>query len=138
SNPLLQELHAAVPLVAVWDDGEFYNGVDRTGPPERLAAARTAWFEAMPVVRRRDDRIYRSLTWGRLAKMLILDTRQYRDPEVPPNTRFADIIDAQDTSLPPGEQMFAPGRTTLGTKQRNWLKGELGRTRQTWKLIGSS
>ena len=51
SNELLQDMHAKVPLVAAWDDGEFYNGVDRTGPAERLAAARRAWFEAMPVPR---------------------------------------------------------------------------------------
>lgn len=138
SNPLLQEMHAAVPLVAVWDDGEFYNGVDSTGDPVRLEAARTAWFEAMPVERRRDDRVYRSLKWGRLAELLLLDTRQYRDPEVPANTRFADLIDAQDTSFPPGEQMFAPGRTTLGAAQKRWLKHQLARSGATWRLVGSS
>lgn len=138
SNPLLQDLHAKVPLVAVWDDGEFYNGVDRTGDPVRLEAARTAWFEAMPVVRRRDDRIYRSIRWGRLAEMLVIDTRQYRDPEVPANTTFAGIIDAQDTSLPPGEEMFAEGRTTLGVKQKRWLKHQLARSGARWKVIGSS
>ena len=138
SNPLLQELHAAVPLVAVWDDGEFYNGVDATGPPKRLAAARTAWFEHMPVPRPDDDRIYRTLRWGRLAALHLLDTRQYRDPEVPANSRFANLIDAQDTSLPPCDQMFARGRTTLGARQRRWLKRRLARTRATWRLIGSS
>ncbi|MBM4244547.1 MAG: hypothetical protein FJ148_12125 [Deltaproteobacteria bacterium] len=138
ANPLLQDLHAQVPLVAVWDDGEFYNGVDRTGDPVRLAAARSAWFEAMPVPRRADDRVYRTLEWGRLARVMLLDTRQYRDPEVPANATFAGLIDAQDTSLPPGEQMFAPGRTTLGTAQKRWLKGELGRAEATWRVLGSS
>lgn len=138
SNPLLQEMHAAVPLVAVWDDGEFYNGVDATGPAERLAAARTAWFEAMPVRRPRNDRIFRTVRWGRLADLHLLDTRQYRDPEVPPNTVFADLIDAQDTALPPGEQMFAPGRTTLGARQKRWLKRSLARRRAVWPLIASS
>ena len=138
ANPLLQDLQAQVPLVAVWDDGEFYNGVDRTGDPVRLAAARTAWFEAMPVPRRVDDRVYRTIEWGRLARMMLLDTRQYRDPEVPSNTSFAGLIDAQDTSLPPCDQMFAPGRTTLGVKQKRWLKGELGRSEATWPVIGSS
>ncbi|MFN8640178.1 MAG: alkaline phosphatase D family protein [Candidatus Binatia bacterium] len=138
SNPLLQDLQAAVPLVAVWDDGEFYNGVDRTGPPARLAAARQAWFEHMPVARPRTDRVFRTLHWGRLAQMHILDTRQYRDPEVPANTRFADVIDAQDTALPPGEQMFAPGRTTLGGPQKRWLLRNLARGRATWRLIASS
>jgi alkaline phosphatase D len=138
SNPLLQEMHAAVPLVAVWDDGEFYNGVDSTGDPVRLAAARAAWFEHMPLRRPRNDRTYRSLRWGRLAEMALLDTRQYRDPEVPANTRFFDLIDAQDTAIPPGEQMFAPGRTTLGARQKRWLKRRLRRSRNVWRLVGSS
>lgn len=138
SNPLLQAMHAAVPLVAVWDDGEFYNGVDATGPAARLAAARTAWFENMPVRRPRNDRVFRTVRWGRLAELHVLDTRQYRDPEVPPNTRVADLLDAQDTALPPGEQMFAAGRTTLGARQKRWLKRALARGRATWRLLGSS
>jgi alkaline phosphatase D len=138
SNPLLQEMHAAVPLVTVWDDGEFYNGVDRTGPAERLAAGRTAWFEAQPVRRTPRDRIFRNLRWGRLATMHLLDTRQYRDPEVPANTRVADLLDAQDTALPPGEQMFAEGRTTLGARQKRWLTHNLRRRTGMWQIIGSS
>jgi alkaline phosphatase D len=92
----------------------------------------------MPVPRPRHDRIHRSLRWGRLAELELLDTRQYRDPEVPANTRFADLIDAQDTSIPPGDQMFAPGRTTLGERQKRWLKRRLRRAGTTWRLVGSS
>ncbi len=138
SNPELQALQAQVPLVAVWDDGEFYNGVDSTGDPQRLANARQAWFEAMPVLRNRSDRTYRSLRWGNLAELLLLDTRQYRDPEVPPNTTFAGLLDAQDTTIPPGEQMFEPGRTTLGEWQLAWLGRRLAGTRARWKILGSS
>ena len=138
SNPLLQDLHAQVPLAAVWDDGEFYNGVDRTGDPVRLANARQAWFEAMPVLRNRKDRTYRTLRWGKLAELMLLDTRQYRDPEVPANSTFADLIDAQDTTIPPGPDMFLPGRTTLGKKQKKWLKRRLSNKKARWKIMGSS
>lgn len=138
SNPLLQDMHAKVPLVAIWDDGEFYNGVDRTGPPERLANARAAWFEAMPVPRRGGDRVHRRVRWGALAELFVLDTRQYRDPEVPANTRFFDLIDAQDTALAPCDQMFAKGRTTLGEEQRRWLKKGLAQAKATWRVLGSS
>ncbi|RIL08173.1 MAG: hypothetical protein DCC71_00015 [Proteobacteria bacterium] len=137
SNPLLQDLQAAVPLVAAWDDGEFYNGVDRTGPPARLATARRAWFEAMPVENDGSDRTYRRLAWGRLADVLMLDTRQYRDPEVPANARF-NFLDAQDSRVTPGEQMFDPARTTLGAAQRGWLETELSASRAAWRLVGSS
>jgi len=139
SHPLLQQLHAAVPLVAVWDDGEFYNGVDRTGDPDRLRAARTAWFENMPLLRPPDDRIYRSFSWGDLAEVFMIDTRSYRDPEVPPN-QFGVFfgMDVQDTSLPGVEAMFEPGRTTLGAPQKQWLLDALSGTRAAWKLIGNS
>ena len=136
-NPYLQDLQAAVPTVFVWDDGEFYNGVDRTGPPVRLAAARRAWFEVMPVENDGSDRIYRRLTWGKLADLLLLDTRQYRDPEVPAN-RFESFLDFQDSRLPPGPDMFAPGRTTLGAPQKAWLETELLASRAAWRMIGSS
>lgn len=137
SNPLLQDLQARVPLVTVWDDGEFYNGVDRTGPPQRLANARQAWFEMMPVPRAADDRIHRRFAWGQLADFVLLDTRSYRDPEIPPNTFFGPL-EAQDSRLPPCDQMFAPGRTTLGAAQKAWLEGTLLASRSLWRMIGSS
>jgi alkaline phosphatase D len=34
--------------------------------------------------------------------------------------------------------MFAPGRTTLGARQKRWLKRSLRRSRATWRVIGSS
>jgi len=129
SNPMLQELQARVPLVPVWDDGEFYNGVDSTGDPARLAAARQVWFEMMPVLRPPDeDRIYRTLPWGALADVILLDTRQYRDPEVP----------FLDSRVPPGSEMMAEGRTTLGAVQKAWLKQELSRSLAHWRFLGSS
>ncbi len=136
-DALLQAMQARVPMVPVWDDGEFYNGVDASGPPERLAAARRAWFEYMPVMPGRDDRLYRRLAWGRLADVLMLDTRSHRDPEVPANA-FLSILDVQDTRLPGVEGMFAEGRTTLGEVQKRWLKSQLRRSRAAWRMLGSS
>ncbi|MCW5892432.1 MAG: alkaline phosphatase D family protein [bacterium] len=139
SNPLLQELHAAVPLVAMWDDGEFYNGVDRTGPPERLAFAKQAWFEHMPVAGNRHDRVYRNFRWGKLADVVMIDVRSYRDPEVPSNVSIGGIIDGQDSRIPPGPDMFDPQRTTLGARQAQWLRRTLRRSRgqATWRFVGN-
>lgn len=128
ANPELQNLQAQVPLVPVWDDGEFYNGVDRTGNPARLAAGRKAWFEMMPVLEPRDQRIYRTLPWGALADVILLDTRMYRDP----------AIDPTDTKTAAGAAIFDPARTTLGAAQKRWFKDELARSRATWRLLGSS
>jgi alkaline phosphatase D len=139
SNPLLQEMHAMVPMVAVWDDGEFYNGVDATGDPVRLAAARRAWFENMPVIQPEDDRIYRRFPWGGLADVNLLDLRSYRDPEVPPN-QFGVLVglDVQNTNVPGVEAMFAEGRTTLGAAQKAWLLGAMGDSDAAWQMIGNS
>lgn len=139
SNPLLQQMHAAVPLVAVWDDGEFYNGVDSTGDPVRLAAARKAWFENMPVIQPEDDRIYRRFNWGQLADVNMIDVRSYRDPEVPPN-QFGILagLDVQNTNIPGVEAMFAEGRTTLGAAQRAWLLNEMGGSTAAWQMIGNA
>ena len=136
ANPLLQELQAKVPIVAMWDDGEFYNGVDNTGDPGRLANAKQAFFEHMPVVPGRAQRCYRAFRWGKLADVLVADVRSYRDPEVPANTTFAGLFDGQDTDLPGGNDMFLPGRTTLGERQKRWLEGRLNRRRAIWKMVG--
>jgi len=138
SNPLLQEMHARVPLVAIWDDGEFYNGVDATGDPARLAAARRAWFENMPVVQPADDRIHRRFPWGRLADVNMIDVRSYRDPEVPPNILGVFFgLDVQSTLQPGVEAMFEPGRTTLGAAQKAWLLDEMEASGAAWQMIGN-
>lgn len=130
ANPLLQELQAAVPLVPMWDDGEFYNGVDRTGPPDRLDAAKQAWFEAMPVIAppEDDEQSYRRFSWGDLADVFMIDVRSYRDP----------AVDETDTRTRAGGRMLAEGRTTLGAAQRAWLLDGLAGSTATWKIIGSS
>lgn len=128
ADPLLQQLQATVPLVAMYDDGEFYNGVDATGDPARLAAARQAWFETMPVVPGPDDIAYRALRWGTLADVPVIDTRAYRDPAIEPS----------DTRTPEGAEMLAPGRTTLGATQKQWLFDLLRTSTADWRLLGST
>ncbi|MBK6736822.1 MAG: alkaline phosphatase D family protein [Haliea sp.] len=137
ANPLLQDLHARVPLVAMWDDGEFYNGVDSTGDPVRLEAAKRAWFENMPVLPDADYRTHRVIRWGDTAEIFMIDVRSYRDPEVPSNTSVFGFIDGQDSRIPPGPDMFEPSRTTLGAEQKQWLLDGLYDSRSTWRLIGN-
>ena len=126
-EPQLREFHAKVPMVALWDDGEFYNGVDRTGDPARLAAARRAWFENMPVINPGEDRVYRSLSWGKLADLPIIDTRAYRDP----------YIGVLDHTQGPGAATSNPSRTQLGAEQYAWLVDELKNSTASWRLVGN-
>lgn len=130
SDPLLQDLQAHLPTVAMWDDGEFYNGVDRTGDPVRLAAARKAWLEHFPVIAPDDDPdlVYRQFAWGDLADIFMLDLRQYRDP----------AVDATNTTTPEGSVIFDPDRTNLGAGQKQWFKDGLGASIGRWRLVGNS
>lgn len=129
SDPALQELHRSVPLVAMWDDGEIYNGYDNTGDPDRLAAAKTAFIENMPLLRPSDDpdRLYRTVGWGSLATMPVVDVRTYRDP----------AVDATDNETPEGSVVMEPDRTTLGVPQRDWLMEGLASAEATWKLVAA-
>jgi alkaline phosphatase D len=129
ANPLLQSLQATVPIVAMFDDGEYYNGVDSTGDPERLAAGRKAWLEAFPVLAPEDDpeRVYRQVLWGDLLDLLMLDVRSYRDP----------AVEATDTATPDGAVVLEPERTTLGAAQRTWLLDALSTSTRAWKALGN-
>ncbi|MEZ5383374.1 MAG: alkaline phosphatase D family protein [Microthrixaceae bacterium] len=129
SDPALTRLRSKVPLVAMWDDGEFYNGVDRTGDPDRLAAAKRAFFEFQPVIPTDGvDQAYRAFSWGNLADLPIVDVRAYRDP----------AVDATDNETPEGAVVMEPGRTTLGAEQKAWLKQQLGESEAAWKLVGTA
>jgi len=128
-NSRLQTLQATVPTVAMFDDGEFVNGIDRTLDPIRKANALSAWFENFPVIPPGADptRAYRPLAWGNLADVLMLDVRQYRDP----------AIDAIDTTTPEGAAIFDPNRTNLGPVQKAWVKDALLTSAARWKLLGN-
>lgn len=119
----LQQLQAALPLVAMWDDGEFRNGIDRNEDPTRALAAKTAWFENMPVEASGGDvtRPYRKVAWGDLVDLFLIETRSHRDPE----------LDEDDVGA------STAGRTCLGAEQKAWLLDGLASSTARWKLIGN-
>lgn len=125
SQPLLRDLHAALPIVATWSDGEFYNGVDRTGPAERIAAAKQAWFENFPVADPGGRRPERSFGWGDLADVVVLDDRTHRDPSIGTVNR----LDGD------GLEVFEPARTALGAEQFAWLTSTLAASTARWRVV---
>lgn len=124
-QPFLRDLHAAVPLVAMWDDGEFYNGVDAAGPPQRLANAKQAWFESFPLVDPGGRRAHRRFSWGDLADVSMIDVRAYRDPAID------DIVYTE-----PGGP-YEPSRTTLGAEQYAWFTEGLAASTAAWRIVGN-
>ncbi len=116
--PALQRFLASVPVYAIWDDHEVRNNF--SGPYEPLMlVGRQALLEYWPIRTPPDDpyRLYRQVRRGADVELFILDTRQYRSSNAEPD---------------------GPGKTMLGSAQRDWLLGGLARSTATWKLIATS
>ncbi|CAL9549740.1 Phospholipase D [Streptomyces sp. enrichment culture] len=133
ADPDLQALHAAAPVVAVWDDHEFADNTWSGGAGNhtegaegtwsaRQAAARQAYFEWMPVRPAIAGTTYRRLRFGRLADLSLLDLRSFR-------SRQAVIGDGA---------VDDPDRTLTGRAQLDWLKAGLRASDTTWRLVGNS
>ena len=92
SDPALRAAHASFPFLVVWDDHEVDNNYaglnDENGTPVeqfalRRAAGYKAYYEHMPLRRSSIPKgallqLYRPFTYGTLASISMLDTRQYR------------------------------------------------------------
>ncbi|WP_286690655.1 alkaline phosphatase D family protein, partial [Aeromicrobium sp. REDSEA-S38_B2] len=138
TDPDLQRLHAALPMVATWDDHEIADGWYPGGAFEhqrftegpwdrRKRAAMRAYDEWMPVrlggTARVGDgtRIYRRFRFGRLADLSMLDLRGYRD----------ERVEADDPRLDDG------ARSLTGADQEAWLVEGLATPGARWRLVGN-
>ncbi len=139
SDPNLQAAHAHCPWFLTWDDHEVDNnyanaiseheGVDSATLLARRANGYQAYYEMMPLRRRSLPRgphmqIYRKASYGRLAELLVLDTRQYRTDQ--PNG---------DTMAPLNDEALDPRNTLLGPEQAGWLKASLLESQGTWNVL---
>ncbi|MFE6195060.1 alkaline phosphatase D family protein [Streptomyces sp. NPDC057838] len=138
SDPDLAAAHAAHPFVVTWDDHETENNYagdvpENSVPPEefllRRAAAYRAYWENQPLRRPQrptgpDMRLYRRLTWGRLAQFDVLDTRQYRSDQA-----------YGDKAHVPGPESDDPARTMTGATQERWLLDGWRSSRALWNVV---
>jgi alkaline phosphatase D len=141
-DPDLQAAHAAHPFAVSFDDHEVENNwagpvpeavtPPGYGTPEgfalRKAAAFQTWFEHMPVrAASRPDgpsiTAYRSLRFGRLAAVQVLDTRSFRDDQP-----------CGDRGGLPCAEVFRPEATILGAAQEAWLARRLAGG-ERWQVI---
>ena len=134
-DPDLQALHAAHPMLVVWDDHDFADNTSRDGakshdPDEgpwsdRLAAALRAHQDFLPKRLARPDDLssaWRSFDVGTLARIVCTETRVGgRDPQA----GLDDTVPADD-----------PARSLLGDEQRRWL-GTVVDGEPTWLLLAS-
>lgn len=130
----LQDAHRAHPFITIWDDHEIANNTWKGGSndhdPEtdgdwevRKSAARQAYAEWMPI-RGDASSIYRSIRYGKMAELILLDCRlEGRDEQ---------IYEADNSAL------HDPGRTMLGRNQKEWLFRKLDTSPCHWKVITNS
>lgn len=143
SDPALQAAHAAAPWLLVWDDHEVGNDYANLQGQElepdfkaQRAAAYRAYWEHMPFPKAArpvdaDMRITGRLDWGRLARLHLLDDRQYRDPQVcpKPGRGGSNTVPLKDCAA-----FLEPRRTLLGAEQEEWLASGWDGTRP-WNLV---
>ena len=142
SDPSLRAAHAAAPWIVTWDDHEVdnnYAGLSGENNMEsdeqmrqRRAAAYQAWWEHQPVrvpkvTSWADLDITRSLQWGGLAGIWVLDTRQYRS-----NQACGD----GNQTVPCGD-WDDPSRTLMGAAQERWLFDGLAKSPSRWNILAN-
>lgn len=133
TDPDALAMHATHPVIAIWDDHEFADNAwkggatnhtpDSEGPwSARMAAAKQAYFEWMPVRPSIIGTTYRRLRFGNLADLHLLDLRSFRDEQAEVGSGAVDD----------------PSRTLTGRAQLDWLKSGLERSDTAWRLVGTS
>lgn len=135
-DPQLQAAHAAFPWIVTLDDHEVDNNwaglipQDPASQPAKAFRARRkaafqAYYEHMPLRRSSlprglDLRLYRRLTFGRLAALHVLDTRQYRSDQPSSEAQAND-----------------PARTITGAAQERWLARGLTGSGARWNVLAN-
>ncbi|WP_433601571.1 alkaline phosphatase D family protein [Nocardia sp. CA-135953] len=141
----LRATHAAFPWLVTFDDHEIDNnwftdhpglGLDIYRIPalfrRRKAAAFQAMYEHQPLriaalPSGPSMRIHRRYSFGDLADVTMLDTRQYRTGGACGNGNIGDDC--------PGR--LSPDRSILGAPQRDWLLDGLTHSTARWQILGN-
>ena len=125
--------HQQAAFITVWDDHETANDSYRDGAQnhtegaegsweDRKAAGKQAYFEWMPIREQEDQIVYRSIQYGDLMDLILLDTRL--------EGRQKQLDDVTS------EEINDENRTILGATQKQWLLDQLSNSTAKWKVIG--
>lgn len=148
TDPHLQYAHRHCPFIVTWDDHEVEDDYasdfseDRTTADfvQRRMDAYRAYFENMPIrlsalpVKNRRRQLYRVFDFGQLARLYVLDARQYRADQACPQGRDGGAHLMAVSDCP---EIEAP-RDMLGQEQFAWLNAELAGSPATWNILAQS
>ncbi|MGQ0432482.1 MAG: alkaline phosphatase D family protein [Microthrixaceae bacterium] len=136
-DPDLRRLHQLYPWITTWDDHESANNSHRDAAENhdpdtegswdlRKAHAQQAYSEWMPILAADPAKIYRTLRYGDLADIIVMDTRlDDRDPEL--GSTGALILS--------GEEVDDPARKMISVEQREMVFDALSRRDSQWKIV---
>ena len=148
SDLQLQAAHHSAPWIVTWDDHEVSNdyGNDRDERLDpnfmlRRAAAYQAFYEHMPVRLQQATvtaaqfahmRLYDRYDWGRLARLHVLDDRQYRSyqPCAKPGRGGSNFVSYGECN-----ELRDPTRSLLGYEQEQWLARGLVKSPGKWNIL---
>lgn len=142
----LQNSHAAIPWIFTWDDHEVEN--DYAGDQSehldptfifRRAAAYQAFYEHQPMPlsmhpKGPDMKIYTHMDIGQLARIHVVDNRQYRSPQPCPSDYKGGggSNDVQPKDCP---MVYATSQTMLGAEQERWFDQSMATSKARWNLV---
>ncbi|GGE28897.1 alkaline phosphatase [Marinithermofilum abyssi] len=147
----LQKLHENHAVIAIWDDHEFANDTyypavapddNPNSDPDRRLTANQVWFEYTPARVTFDRskgfkdsiRIYRSVSIGNLAELILTDQRLYRSA----HPCGEETQDRYFTSGCP--KMYDPNQSMLGASvsdQKEWFIRKVTSSKAVWKIWGN-
>lgn len=132
-DPDFQKVHQNHPFITIWDDHEFANNVYQSGAENhqeeegtfanRRAAAKQAYFEWLPVRDNAEQNIYRTIQFGNVVDLILLDERIVG--------RTMPVDSASQANFK------ATDRSMLGAEQLAWFKKQLSESTAVWKVIGN-
>lgn len=157
ADPQSRQLHAAHPMILVWDDHESANnpwigGAENHQPgtegswEKRRDAALRAWYEWMPV---RDPApgenpadYWRSFAFGDLATLLTLETRHSaRAQQIEYDDHPAALLDQRAADRFLRDVVGAPERPMLSPAMETFVAESLSASvqdGQPWRLVGNA
>ena len=151
SDPNQQAVHERFAYIQLWDDHEFANDChqdfhpdDNTAPnsattpqPDLRQAANQAWSEygladvAFDPTKNWEQsiQVYRKLSLGKLADLIVTDERLYRDPPPCGSNEYGQRYFTLGCL-----EILNPNRTMLGAAQKQWFTDQVLSSTATWKL----
>jgi alkaline phosphatase D len=130
-DPDLRYAHQQQTFISIWDDHESANDSYKDGAENhqsnegdwqtRKDISKRVYFEWMPIRDASSNIIYRTISYGSLLDLIMLDTRL--EGRVKPPTNFDDVD--------------VPARTMLGATQYNWFINNLKTSTAKWKVVGN-